>query len=56
MKKWYQSKLLWLGIITGITSMGDVIVDGGDWKTIVMGIIGVLVTVFRVVTTKQISA
>lgn len=52
MKKWYRSKLIWVGLGMVVTAVGDEVVAGGDWKTIAMGIFGAVVALFRVYTDK----
>jgi hypothetical protein len=55
MKKWYQSKLIWLGTVQVLTAIGSAISSGADWKTVVMAALGVAVVYLRDITTKAIG-
>jgi len=59
-KKWYESKLIWLGILQLVASVVQFVIEfiqAGDYspESIVMGIAGVLVIIFRKVTYKAIA-
>ena len=55
MKKWYESKLIWLGIITFTISVLSVTYSGVDWQDFVLLIVGALIVVLRAFSGKGIS-
>ncbi len=56
MKKWYESRLVWLGTLSivgaGITASMEA---GATWQTISIAIIGAAVIVLRIKTDKSIN-
>jgi len=55
-KKWYESKLVWLGVLqvagAGITASMDV---GATWQTISMAVVGAATIAFRAITTTSVT-
>lgn len=54
-KKWYQSRLVHTGVMTVLAAVLDGVVNGLDWRQIVVGSLGALIVVLRADTTKGIE-
>jgi uncharacterized membrane protein YeaQ/YmgE (transglycosylase-associated protein family) len=55
MKKWYQSRTMWLAVLTVAGAVADAVVTGGSVGTIVVGVIGALNGFFRSQTDTMIT-
>lgn len=56
MKRWYESKLIWLGVLTVLGAVADGLAAGWGWRQLVVAGIGALIGVLRLATTKEITA
>lgn len=55
MKKWYESKLMWLAVTGLLVAAMDTLASGGDWRSAPIAGMSGLVGVLRMVTTKGIE-
>ena len=55
-KKWYQSKLLWLGVlqIAGAGLVASIDIDA-TWQSIVLAVFGAATIALRATTTKALT-
>jgi len=56
MKRWYESKLIWLGVLTVLGAVADGLAAGWGWRQLVVAGIGALIGVLRLATTKEITS
>ena len=54
-KKWYQSKTLWTGVIVVLGATGDALINGLGWRQVAVIAFGALITYLRTVTTTGIA-
>lgn len=54
-KKWYQSRMLWLGIATMIGAGVAASANGGTWKEAVIAAIGAAIIFLRADTSKSLT-
>jgi len=54
MKKWYQSRLVWLGALTILASVLTASLEGLGWREISISLIGTLIVMLRADTSKRL--
>jgi hypothetical protein len=54
MKKWYQSKTVWLGALTTIMAGLAMLDKGAEWPQVAMAMVGAGIVALRAVTDKPI--
>jgi hypothetical protein len=55
MKKWYQSKTVWLGIATSAMAGLSMLDQGASWPQVSMAVIGAAIIALRSITDKPIG-
>ncbi len=54
-KKWYMSKLVWLGVLEIAVAIAEYVAGLPTGTTIAQGIAGILTIIFRLITNKAVT-